>query len=120
MRSCFLTSFEIVSFRSWEEYREDNGAEEAMSDEDNKNFPNLPDMTNKRETDDTTTVEMDILERHVYEMLYNILLASHYAMKQRKTKLLNEIHEQVTIKKSKKKKSDIINKYLPTNENSKT
>lgn len=101
---------------AWEEYRDDNGAEEEMSDDDTKNFPNLPEMTKERATDEPSTVETHILERHVYEMLYNILLASHYQMKQRKSKLLNEIHEQITIKKSKKKRSDIVNKYLPTNE----
>ena len=102
---------------AWEEYREDNGAEEEeLSDDNNKNLPILPEMTKQRTTDEPDTVENSILERHVYEMLYNILLASHYKMKQRKTKLLNEIHEQITIKKSKKKRSDIINKYLPTNE----
>ena len=73
-------------------------------------------MTAQSTTDEPETVENLIMERHVYELLYNILLASHYQMKQRKSKLLNEIHEQITIKKSKKKRSDIVNKYLPTNE----
>jgi len=101
---------------AWEEYREDNGAEEEMSEDENKNLPGLPEMTKQRTTDEPETVETLILERHVYEMLYNILLASHYQMKQRKSKLLNEIHEQVTVKKTKKKRTDIVNKYLPTNE----
>ena len=100
---------------AWEDYRESNGAEEEIND-DTKDLPVLPEITKQRTTDDPETVESLILERHIYELLYNLMLATHYQMKQRKDKLLKELHQYIIIKKQKNKRQEIINKYSPKNE----
>eukprot|EP01084_Bolivina_argentea_P080069 145086_1 len=109
-------TFETL-MEAWEEYREENGGEEERMDSNDTALPALPEVTRQRSTDDPFTIETMILERHIYEMLYNILLAAHYQMKRRKDKLMHELYAFVTHKsnKQKNKKSQIIAKYLANN-----
>eukprot|EP01084_Bolivina_argentea_P008251 15447_1 len=90
----------------WQDYREDNGFEEDIQMEPN-DLPALPEETKEKSTDEPDIVEELILERHIHEMLYNILVAAHYQMKKRKDKLIDQLITN--------NKKEIIAKYLPTN-----
>eukprot|EP01083_Nonionella_stella_P214286 772206_1 len=95
-------------YDKWEEYREDNGCEEeTLEMEPTDDLPALPEETKEKSTDEPATVEERILERHIREMLYNILLAAHYQMKKRKDKLIDQLITN--------NKKEIISKYSPTN-----
>eukprot|EP00485_Elphidium_margaritaceum_P022951 CAMPEP_0202711070 /NCGR_PEP_ID=MMETSP1385-20130828/22940_1 /ASSEMBLY_ACC=CAM_ASM_000861 /TAXON_ID=933848 /ORGANISM="Elphidium margaritaceum" /LENGTH=711 /DNA_ID=CAMNT_0049370733 /DNA_START=76 /DNA_END=2211 /DNA_ORIENTATION=- len=70
-------------------------------------------QTPQASTDEPHTVEDLIIHRHVYELLYNLLLAAHFQMKQRKNLLFERLFANATTKQQ--KISDIISDFLPTN-----
>eukprot|EP00484_Ammonia_sp_Unknown_P021806 CAMPEP_0197027674 /NCGR_PEP_ID=MMETSP1384-20130603/7538_1 /TAXON_ID=29189 /ORGANISM="Ammonia sp." /LENGTH=682 /DNA_ID=CAMNT_0042456553 /DNA_START=111 /DNA_END=2159 /DNA_ORIENTATION=+ len=119
----YMNCFEALR-DSWDDYREESNEDEheqekeEASMEEPKPSAILPELTKASSTDEPDTVESLIMDRHVYELLYNILLASHCDMAQRKSKLMNELYrnEQIAKKENRRKKSEIIAKYLPTND----
>ncbi len=73
-----------------------------------------PTMFNAQITTHGDTVEERILSRHIREMLYNILLCSHYKIKQRKNECMNEM-VNAFLSNVKQNLDEIIAKYLPNN-----